>query len=238
MGLWRTILSIGTSGTNAGGQLRRIHLINRITFIATVTTFYFVAHLYFIEAYYYAVVQFIVGFLCCVTFLFAAARKHEIGMWYGFVVVFLNVVYSSLELKGCGTEYFLLPLSMVPYTLLDNRKLCVLLSFLFAAAFLGLEICRPMYLPHDIIDPKAIQLTLYTDFVTVFFICAMLMYQFRLVNDKYERVIEEQVVALEEKNKEITDSIRYAKRIQTSIMPSEKFLQRTFERLRRGRPNP
>lgn len=232
MGLWKTILSIGTSETDAGGKLRRIHLINRITFIANLTTFYFVAHLYFIEAYYYATIQVFVGILCTVTFLFAAARKHELGMWYGFIVIFLNVIYSSLELKDCGTEYFLIPLSMVPYTILDNRKLCVLLSLLFAAAFVCISIYKPLYVPHDILDPKNVLLTFYTDLATVFFICAMVIYQFRLVNDKYERVIEEQVIALEQKNKEITDSIRYAKRIQTSIMPSEKFLERMFKRLK------
>lgn len=36
---------------------------------------------------------------------------------------------------------------------------------------------------------------------------------------------------IEQKNKEITDSIRYAKRIQTALMPNNKYIERTIKRL-------
>jgi len=38
---------------------------------------------------------------------------------------------------------------------------------------------------------------------------------------------------LEEKQKEILDSIRYAKRIQTSLLPTERYLDKVFKLLRR-----
>lgn len=37
---------------------------------------------------------------------------------------------------------------------------------------------------------------------------------------------------IEEKNKEITDSIRYAKRIQTALLPSDKYVEKNISRLR------
>jgi len=37
----------------------------------------------------------------------------------------------------------------------------------------------------------------------------------------------------EEKQKEILDSIRYAKRIQLSLLPSAAFMQKTLHRLRK-----
>ena len=42
------------------------------------------------------------------------------------------------------------------------------------------------------------------------------------ISQKQKRVIEEQKYIVEEKNKEITDSIHYAKRIQAAILPSNK----------------
>lgn len=51
-----------------------------------------------------------------------------------------------------------------------------------------------------------------------------------------EKVIErtkeitEQKKVIEEKNKDITDSIRYARRIQQALMPSEKFIRRIFDK--------
>lgn len=35
---------------------------------------------------------------------------------------------------------------------------------------------------------------------------------------------------ISEKNKDITASIRYAKRIQTSLMPTEKYIERIFKK--------
>jgi hypothetical protein len=47
------------------------------------------------------------------------------------------------------------------------------------------------------------------------------------------REINEQKNLIEEKQTEILDSIRYAKRIQNSLMPTEKFILRTISKLRR-----
>ena len=43
--------------------------------------------------------------------------------------------------------------------------------------------------------------------------------------------LEEKKKTLEEKNKEITDSIRYARRIQQSLLPSEKYIAKNLRRL-------
>ena len=39
---------------------------------------------------------------------------------------------------------------------------------------------------------------------------------------------------IEQKNKDILDSIHYAKRIQQSLMPNEKYLDRIFKKLKGG----
>ena len=46
------------------------------------------------------------------------------------------------------------------------------------------------------------------------------------------RETEEQKKIIEEKNKDITDSILYARRIQNALMPSDKSMQRHLSRLR------
>ena len=45
--------------------------------------------------------------------------------------------------------------------------------------------------------------------------------------------LSQQKEIIEEKNKEVTDSIRYAKRIQDALLPSEKFMERTLKRLKK-----
>jgi tetratricopeptide (TPR) repeat protein len=51
------------------------------------------------------------------------------------------------------------------------------------------------------------------------------IYRSLRITKKQKQVIEEQKHLVEEKNKEITDSIRYAKRIQNAILPPDKLVQ-------------
>ncbi|MBA2612271.1 MAG: tetratricopeptide repeat protein [Bacteroidetes bacterium] len=50
---------------------------------------------------------------------------------------------------------------------------------------------------------------------------------------KDNHIIQNQKNIVDEKNKEITDSITYAKRIQTASLPTENYIQRNMERLKK-----
>ena len=51
------------------------------------------------------------------------------------------------------------------------------------------------------------------------------------ITNKQKVIIEHQKIIVENKQKETMDSIRYAQRIQQSILPSEKYIEKTFDRL-------
>ena len=51
------------------------------------------------------------------------------------------------------------------------------------------------------------------------------------ITGRQKQLIEQQKHLVEEKQKEILDSIRYAKRIQTALMPTEKYIDKTLKRL-------
>jgi tetratricopeptide (TPR) repeat protein len=63
-------------------------------------------------------------------------------------------------------------------------------------------------------------------FIVVVF-SLLLLGRFRITQQQ-KRVIEEQKLLVEEKNKSITDSIHYAKRIQRSLLPTEKYIVRVL----------
>ena len=67
---------------------------------------------------------------------------------------------------------------------------------------------------------------------------AVFMFNRFRITQKQKAVIEEQKVlvdtayeSLHEKNKEVMDSIRYAKRIQTALITSEKYIANSLNRL-------
>lgn len=84
---------------------------------------------------------------------------------------------------------------------------------------------------------KTQRLTLYAGLVLVITFLGFVVNRFR-VTQKQKGIIEGQKVLvdeafaqLEEKNNEVMDSIRYAKRIQSALMPNEKYIEKTLNRL-------
>lgn len=75
-------------------------------------------------------------------------------------------------------------------------------------------------------------------FVLVFFIALGVFAYFIFRNYRKEKVSKEIIAGqkqiIEEKQKEVLDSIRYAKRIQNSLLASEKYIQRNMTRLKPG----
>lgn len=61
---------------------------------------------------------------------------------------------------------------------------------------------------------------------------ALLLYNRFRVTRKQKYIIAAQKVLVEQKQKEVLDSIHYAKRIQGSLMPSEKYIGRTLRKLK------
>jgi tetratricopeptide (TPR) repeat protein len=61
-------------------------------------------------------------------------------------------------------------------------------------------------------------------------ILVLFVYRNYREKQKANKIITEQKLLVEEKQKEIIDSIRYAKRIQQSLMPSEKYIERNLKK--------
>ena len=84
---------------------------------------------------------------------------------------------------------------------------------------------------------KTQRLALYGGLVLVIAFLGFVFNRFR-VTQKQKIIIEQQKVLvdqaffhLEEKNKEVMDSIHYAKRIQTALLTSEKYIERKLNEL-------
>ena len=77
--------------------------------------------------------------------------------------------------------------------------------------------------------------------VTAFVIAGLLvvlmfagfMFRSLSVTRKQKRLIERQKTIVEEHQKEIIDSIHYARRIQTSLLPTEKYIEKNLKRLKK-----
>ena len=64
-------------------------------------------------------------------------------------------------------------------------------------------------------------------------IIALIAIKLLLTNRKNNKILKAQKEIIEEKNKDITDSIYYARRIQRSLLPPEKYIQKNLDRLKK-----
>jgi hypothetical protein len=74
------------------------------------------------------------------------------------------------------------------------------------------------------------QYALYCGLAIVLIFSGFLYNRFK-VTQSQKKLIEEQKHVVEEKQKEIIDSIRYARRIQRSLLPPEKLISKTLNKL-------
>jgi len=74
-------------------------------------------------------------------------------------------------------------------------------------------------------------------FTTSIIVILLLISIFAVVLMQRIRVSHRQKRIIEEKNKEILDSIHYAKRIQQSLLTGEKYIERALERLKNAKAN-
>ncbi len=217
--LWAFISDLGAQESDNGDFLRKIHLVNQLSFLSTLTTFVFVVHIYLIGNYYYLPFQFGTGLLCCLYYFLSVKRHFHAALYWIFFLIFFNIEYCSIEIPNSGVEYFLIPLGLIPFTILDNKRACIALTAFTALGFFTSYFLKLSYKPHQPIPALYTEITFIVILITVFLLSAIIIFQFKTVNVKYEAIIHEQKQLVEEKNKDMMDSINYAKRIQQSKLP-------------------
>ena len=78
---------------------------------------------------------------------------------------------------------------------------------------------------------NSILISVLAGFVLLVIFSAFLLNRFR-VTSRQKKIIEEKNKIVEKKQKEILDSIHYAKRIQQSLLPTEKYIVKNLKRLK------
>ncbi|MCD6018932.1 MAG: protein serine/threonine phosphatase [Bacteroidetes bacterium] len=131
------------------------------------------------------------------------------------------VIAGTMVGKGINNHVTIIPLllfGMILFKKGRDRIFVLLISTLsyFILNYLH-EAITPVY---DITEENK------QNFTIIFYVLALIVtflcgFYFLNINKDFEELIEKQKESLEEKNKEVKDSITYAKRIQLSILPNE-----------------
>ena len=133
--------------------------------------------------------------------------------------------------RGDGGPNLFFASAALPLILFREKWLYVFFFLLSMAGFY----CINYYLDHHqpLVEVPAEFLRIsFMGNMGILFMLFFFMLHFQIGSaNYYERELQHSKEMIEQKNKDITDSIHYAKRIQLSLHPTEKYIQKNMDRL-------
>jgi serine phosphatase RsbU (regulator of sigma subunit) len=224
--LWNRISRIGLLPGEGVQDRREVILLNRIVAILPVVILLYIPLEIYFNGYSLVGIVILLPVLFFATWLLHHYRMFAAARLYSFIIGNVFILVSGLLVgKGVNNQVALIPVVLFGVVLFKTRagrigSLVVSSLFYFAFLYL-LEIVPPPYFLSPSLKPV---------FTVIFFMLAMVLnfllgFYFTGITGEYETVITEQKAAIAEKNKEITDSINYARRIQKAILPSPRMVR-------------
>lgn len=182
------------------------------------------------NGYYLSV--FFTGFsLLSTSFSLFMVSKGYYKFAFHFIMMYAYIFISSFSVLLGGvnnSHYYFLFLPVACNIFFNELRITLLYLALCIVVMTGnilyIDLCEPYYtIPENL---------RFLGYPNIPFVCLLIFLGVRLFkqeNVKYAATIEEQRQTLEEKNREITDSINYAKKIQTALIPSEEEFDAHFK---------
>ncbi|HLP13419.1 MAG TPA: SpoIIE family protein phosphatase [Flavobacteriales bacterium] len=223
--MFKKILSNGVYPDNPEVLNRKIRTSNLIAFstIAILTSF---SPLFFYFLHPFDMFMFILFYgTAVINFPLLKRRKYMLGFTMNIVMAYLYFIWAILAYGWeANLQFYLVVMCLVVVIFYDNKLVIkgfwlATIGIFFGTLFYmrgrtGILDLGPEYdeLKHNVG---------YANLFTVFVLVCILMLFFKNENLKYQKVVTEKSAIIEEKNKEMLDSINYAQRIQSGLLPSK-----------------
>lgn len=223
------IFKTGVKHCNNNDAIRKVVLINRITILLSFIMLVFSCVNFFQNNY--IVLPFSIFYI----FLFLLPLLlHYIGYIifakYLFSIL-LPLIASFMALftgKDSGNLYFIFCTGLIPLIFFKNVKaIYTVFTFnmllFFSVTYMQYNINSIIELPDQVLK-QHYAINMLSVFIILFFTISF----YRKSNENYEKELMHQKQIIQEKNKEIIDSISYAKRIQQAYLPPEDLFHKIF----------
>ena len=241
---WKKISENGISENLVYSEKKRIRILNRIIFINALLSFLFLIIDLLNNSFEGFLISLSTLLISIILLLLIHKKLITISKWI--ILLFLIIFISSITIltgKDSGTIIYFVPGILFPAIIFQNKKLILILSIFFIILLIS------VFWLGQLIDPL-IKLSHYektyyqiSSLIGGTLITFLIIWFIRTTNIEYEEIIIEhnknlnhsnnkinqQKLKLEIKNKDLTDSINYASRIQQAILPNNKKISRFFK---------
>lgn len=228
----KKILNIGVFPSNSESLNRKIRVGNLVSFITIITMIGYIPLALFFNIMGIVVLDILFLASSCISFYLHSSKKYNLAFYlacsYGLVYFTFGSFFYGLE---SSLHFFIVIMCLIAIALFES----MLALRIYMACAVSIFIILIIYM-HDksglifITDEmkKSQYIISIINLILFFFITILFFTFFRRENLIFQRDIIKQKEIIEEKQKEIIDSINYAKRIQFALLASENLLQQNL----------
>ena len=228
---WRRIINWGVTDDLPFSMKNKIRTFNISIFVIGSIYLFYTAFGFLVGDYLAGSLTFLSYLITAFCLFLMVRRKHLLAFHITATngILFLYI-FSMLYGEITQTHVFFLFMPVACIVLFDNFIISLIYFFVTVFAIISAKIMfriQPPYYPEK-------EMNMYLGYLNIFLTCFLTFISVRMFkneNLRYSREINEQKNLIEEKNKDITSSIRYAKRIQDALLPTEKYIHKTLKRL-------
>jgi serine phosphatase RsbU (regulator of sigma subunit) len=224
---WNRISRVGLREGEDALLFREVIMLNRIIVIMFLVMMFYIPLEIAVNGWQMIPASLSLLGLVVLTLLFHHYRLFRTGHFYLYIVGNLFIILIGPFVgRGINNHVVLIPIVLLSVIMFKTTKERIIL-FLITLVLYFLQQKLFDIIPPQVVIPEHTKAI----FTIIFFVLALVLtfvigFYFMGINKEYEGIIILQKENLETKNKEITDSITYAKRIQTAILPPEAILKK------------
>jgi serine phosphatase RsbU (regulator of sigma subunit) len=216
--LWENISFLGLDERDEF-KYKEIVLMNKLVSISALLMLAMIPAEVLINGWELVYLEGIIIVACGSALIFNYLKWFTFAKFYFFAVATGIIFGFGLAIgKGSGNELFFIPCFIFPAMLFHNRTIILVLSGIAFAMFVLLVYLFDIVDPIIYVKPEIKNTIRYLFFIILFVIVFAEIYYFKSVNYRYQKLLATKNAEIEHKNREIIDSITYAKRIQEAIL--------------------
>jgi serine phosphatase RsbU (regulator of sigma subunit) len=242
-GFWYKLSNNGITDNLDPSEKRRIRLLNITTFLILDISLFFLLLDLSLKMYEPIIIVLIaISTLFIILYLI---KKHYFltAKLLSFLFI-LGYIFSTFLLVGANTGnlLYLIPLMLYPTVIFRKKITIYICSLIVIIIYFILKLWSYNYSPYLTLEENESEIYYYVSILIIMIISFLIIWYFKRENIEYEHIIinnnlrlteankkvENQKIILQEKNKAITDSINYARRIQNAILPSRDIINSVF----------
>lgn len=158
--------------------------------------------------------------LLSISFIFSSKGNHERAFLYFITVTSIIIAFGAMLFRNTSTDIYLIPAATIPFITLKSKRKATAIFVLIMLLFVAINIAFQYIEPYNSLDGLNKEIAYVNSVILIAGMMFITLYKLKSQNDIYEADIIRQKELTEEAHKEVVDSINYAQRIQSAIMPS------------------